>query len=390
MNTKLIDAGWNKEICAAIRADRSGLRIVSPFIKAGALSRLLALDPHELKVITRFNLNDFACGVSDISAMQMLLEAGAQVRGIRNLHAKLYLIGTSRAIVTSANLTQAALDRNHEFGLVSGDPAVISTCHKYFDRLWQFGKQDLTTAQLDDWDQIVSQHNATGGRSNNSSGLGDFGAIDDNSGQLILPPSDLAADASQAFVKFLGQSGNRAELSLKTIDEIKSAGCHWAVAYPAKRRPRGVEDGAIVYIARLTKEPNDMRIFGRAIGMKHEPGRDDASPDEIALRPWKNTWPRYIRVHHAEFVAGTMANGISLNELMEELEHNSFASTQRNARSGKGSTKTRMAYARQAGVELTSEAKVWLDSKLEGAFAAHGKIPQVALDSLDWPLSHVE
>jgi hypothetical protein len=38
----------------------------------------------------------------------------------------------------------------------------------------------------------------------------------------------------------------------------------------------------------------------------------------------------YIRVHHAEFVAGTIGNGVSLNELMDELGQ-SFMATQRNA-----------------------------------------------------------
>jgi phosphatidylserine/phosphatidylglycerophosphate/cardiolipin synthase-like enzyme len=67
-----------------------------------------------LQAITWFNLADFAKGVSDIDALRMLLDAGASVRGIRNLHAKVYLFGVSRAIITSANLTAAALDRNHE------------------------------------------------------------------------------------------------------------------------------------------------------------------------------------------------------------------------------------------------------------------------------------
>ena len=49
----------------------------------------------------------------------MLLDAGARVRGIRKLHAKLYLFGASRAVITSANLTKSALDSNHEFGLVA-------------------------------------------------------------------------------------------------------------------------------------------------------------------------------------------------------------------------------------------------------------------------------
>ena len=39
----------------------------------------------------------------------------------------------------------------------------------------------------------------------------------------------------------------------------------------------------------------------------------------------------HIRVHHAEFIADTMANGVSPNELMHVLKADSFASTQENA-----------------------------------------------------------
>ena len=83
--------------------------------------RLVTSSPAEsrapLKVITRFNLDDFAGEVSDISALRLLLQAGAQIRGIKNLHAKLYLIGGGHVILTSANLTDAALRRNHELGI---------------------------------------------------------------------------------------------------------------------------------------------------------------------------------------------------------------------------------------------------------------------------------
>ena len=109
------------ELSAAIRADPSEVRIVCPFIKEGALEHLLSHRPGNVQVITRFNLDDFAEGVSDIEALRLLLDAGAGIRGIRNLHAKLYLFGTSRAIITSANLTEAALTRNQEFGMIADD-----------------------------------------------------------------------------------------------------------------------------------------------------------------------------------------------------------------------------------------------------------------------------
>jgi hypothetical protein len=127
-----------------------------------------------------------------------------------------------------------------------------------------------------------------------------------------------------------------------------------------------------------------MRIFGRAIGMKHRPGRDDATDEDIALRGWKAKWPRYFRVHHAEFVAGTMSNGVSLNEMMAMLGPDSFRPTQRNAAQVSGNTDPRKAYRQQAAVELSDEGLLWLGERLQSAFDAHDKVPQDTLDSLDW------
>jgi hypothetical protein len=142
----------------------------------------------------------------------------------------------------------------------------------------------------------------------------------------------------------------------------------------------------VIFIGRFTHTPNDIRIFGRAIGMCHVPGRDDATPEEIERRPWKATWPRYIRLHHAEFVAGTMTNGISLNELMAALGANSFASTQRNVARGVGNADPRKAYRQQAAVELSSQGLEWLGLQLQLAFDEHGTVPQDTLDTLDWPV----
>lgn len=385
MKTRLVDAGWSQEIDEALRLDPNELRIISPFIKDGALTRLLAAGPKTVSVITRFKLADFAEGVSDIAALRRLLECGASVRGIRNLHAKVYLFGSKRAIVTSANLTEAALNRNHEFGLVSEDPDIIAACRRYFDDLWLHGGGDLTQSQIDQWDGIVTRHQVEGGRPNRLAGLSDFGA---DVGVVNPPPTFLpvvVTDAPQGFVKFLGEGSNRVPLSFRTIEEIKRAGCHWAVAYPATKRPRSVEEGAVIFIARLTREPNDIRVFGRAIGMRHLPGRDDATAEDIARRDWKSKWPRYVRVHHAEFVAGDMSNGISLNALMDAMGANSFAPTKRNAARGAGNTDPRRAYQQQAAVELSGEGVAWLGERLQAAFDQHGKVPQDELEKLDWP-----
>ena len=244
---------------------------------------------------------------------------------------------------------------------------------------------DLQHGQVDAWDETVTAHRVRGGRPNDSTGLDDFGA---DAGVTEPPPVQVpmvVADAPQAFVKLLGKGDNRIPLSVSAFEEIQESGCHWAVGYPTSKRPRSVEDDAVIFMGRLTRDPNNIRVFGWAIGMQHKPGRDDATLADIQLRPWKEQWSRYTRVNRAEFVAGTMANGVSLNELMDTLEADSFVSTKRNAAQGRGNTNPRHAYRQQAAVELSAEGHSWLSERLQVAFEVHGKVPQDSLDTLDRP-----
>jgi hypothetical protein len=385
MTVRLIDRGWAKELADASRADAGDFRMICPFIKMGALNWSVGLRPETLRVITRFNLADFANGVSDIAALRKLLVRGAQIKGVKNLHAKLYVFGGSRAILTSANMTDAALNRNHEFGMVADEREVIRACQAYFDQLWPKAGRSLTEIQLARWESIVTRHLTRGGGRRAQDDLADFGA---HVGYPAAPSPALSlpvAVATQAFVKFLGDTDNRVPLDFEVVDELKAAGCHWAVAYPREKRPRSAAEGATIFIARLTRGPNDMRVFGRATGMKYIEGRDDATPADIKARPWKKTWPHYIRVHDAEFVSGSMADGISVEELMTSLGSQAFLPTQRNLARGQGNTNPRKAYRQQAAVELTREAADWMNRRLEDAFERHGKVPGETLDALDWP-----
>lgn len=387
MTTRLVDRDWRSELDIAARGGGDRLRIISPFIKLRALEPLLTGPWRSIQVITRFNLDDFASGVSDLSALRCLLAAKAQVRGIRGLHAKVYLFGDRRAIVTSANLTQSGLDGNHEFGLVSTEDVVLDSASRYFEDLWGRGGQDLPPSTVEDWEAVVQRHLISGAPAGGPK-LGDHGAIVDLS---ALTPTTSArfGESSQAFVKFLGEGRNRATEDQSVFEEILSSGCHWALGYPTNKRPRRVQDGAILFIARLVQSPARMRVFGRATGMKHVPGRDDATADDIAARAWKADWPRYVRVHHAEFVAGELRNGVSFEELMDTLGANAFAATQRNSKAGAGNQEPRRAYLRAAGVELTPQAAAWLNRRLDEAMDRHGRLPAGQLAKLDWPASTI-
>ena len=382
MTTRLIDKEWDAEFSKALNDDSSYLRIVCPFIKAPSIKRLLSHKPGKVRVVTRTNLADFASGVSDIDALRQLLDADARVRGIQNLHAKLYIFGKSRAIITSANLTEAALTRNHEFGLVTDDPESVKECLDYFDKLWKRGKPSISLKKVKAWDEIVTNYRLKGGSLNMLGELPDHGAdagIPVSATHVSLPEPG----SRQAIVKFIGSNDARAPRSTLTFEELKSGGCHWAACY--RRRPRQVKDGDVVFMGRLVCNPDGTIVFGRAIGKEYQEGCDDATDADIKLRSWKQIYPHYIRVYDPEFIEGTLQNGISLYDLMDELGADSFESTQRNARRGEGNTDPRKSVRQQSALRLSPEGFSWLNERLEAAFSKHGKIPNETLRDLDWP-----
>ena len=379
-----MDRGWDKVVEAATRTRKTGghLRLVCPFIKEVAARRFLRGSDKKIQVITRFDLNGFRAGVSDTSALRALLNAGAQIRGVRNLHAKVYLVG-NRAIVTSANITEQALLRNHEFGFWSDDEMIVAACDSYFDSLWVRAGDDLTASTIDEWDARVSAAVAAGRGQPSPPSLGDDGVDLGFSAESSVAPEPVNS-SEQGFVKFFGIGSDRAEPSMTVLDEVNGSTSHWALSYPVTKTPKQVRDGALMFIARLAK-PNDILIYGRAIGLHHRRGLDDATAGDIKKRDWKEHWSHYIRVRDVQFINGTLADGVSLQEMMNELKHLSFATTKARYLRGERKINPRTTYARQAQVELTPEAIVWLNDQLDRRFEMHGRISQKVLKNLIQP-----
>lgn len=383
MPCKLIHCEWKQALQKTLACDPSAVRLVCPFIQLKAIKSLLDQHtPDSIQVITRFSLDDFALGVNDLAAMSYLLRRGARIRGVKNLHTKLYLFGSTQSVVTSANLTMAALTRNHELGVVADDPQSYADCRNYFDALWNLAGDDLVEPQLQKWKEKVEAYRVK------FSGIGTSRLGDEGVDALLEPNASVTpspfAMSTQAFVKFFGNNSIRADHTTSVLAEVAGSGSHWACSYHS--RPRQVMDGATMYMGRLVSDPNDILIYGRGIGMQHIEGRDDASEADIAKRPWKQSWPRYVRVHHPEFVAGTLQNGVSLNQLMNDLGSDSFATTQKNARSGgDGNTDPRRTYRRQPSVRLSAEGNVYLHDRFEASLLEHGRVPQAELANLDLP-----
>lgn len=138
-NFRLVDMDRDREICDAYSAGFSTIRIVSRFIQLRPIQRLLSRGtPSTLRVRTRFNLDEVAEGVNDLAALLLLLDRGAEIKGVRHLHSKMYLLGEGCAIVTSANPTDTALLRNHEFGFRSTHRRVVALWRRAASTLTRF------------------------------------------------------------------------------------------------------------------------------------------------------------------------------------------------------------------------------------------------------------
>jgi hypothetical protein len=357
MSFRLVETGWDAEFASASSSLVHELRIITPFVQLNAVQGLVKKRLRSLALITRFNLDDLCTGVSSLEALGWLLKQGAEIRGIQNLHAKAYLFDDLCAIVTSANLTRAALVRNHELGFVATDAPLIVECRAYFGRLWGLGRP-LDAALFNQMQSAIDQARRIGGGVHSRTNLGDLGA------KLGLPPAPALAIAdfplgNGAYVKFFGSStrGDRAKRSKPTLQDVSDCGSHWACTYPGHRAPRRLEDGDTMFIARLVEEPDDILVYGRAVACQYDPARDVAPPEDIVRHPWKKNWPNYIRVHDAEFLAGTLANGTSLRKLAEELGESCFASTEERAAKGEAGINPLPTLGQKPDVRLSHRGK---------------------------------
>lgn len=97
-----------EQLCASARQE---VVLVAPFIKVGAIERLVSNIPSvvELKCVTRWRPEEIIAGVSDLEVWKLLRERTGSSLWLRpDLHAKFYR-ADEKCLVGSANLTFTAL-----------------------------------------------------------------------------------------------------------------------------------------------------------------------------------------------------------------------------------------------------------------------------------------
>ena len=127
-------------------------RVASAYVTDKDL--LSGIENRSVQVLTYLSSMDIISGATSLDSLRFLIEMGAACRCLRDgprLHAKVYIFGEQFAVVTSANLTNSALDKNIEVGVQLKGSAVEELA-VWFDAFWAKA-QPLDVAQVAKWQQ---------------------------------------------------------------------------------------------------------------------------------------------------------------------------------------------------------------------------------------------
>jgi hypothetical protein len=111
-----------------------------------------------LLVLTDLSRDNMLSGATDVGAIAGLCEIfpNTETRFLRNLHAKMYIADERCAVVTSANLTDAGLCRNFEYGLYINEQDEVKQIAADFRQYASLGSI-VSIVQLRQFETIISE-----------------------------------------------------------------------------------------------------------------------------------------------------------------------------------------------------------------------------------------
>jgi hypothetical protein len=137
MGMLVFEVGKHRQRLRDLLATTRGVvRVASAYVTESDL--LTHAGKRQIRLLTALKTIDIVSGATSLDALEALIRRGIECRfmpDVPRLHAKVYIFGDVSALVTSANLTISALDRNIEVGtVVDGDEVQALTT--WFDEHW--------------------------------------------------------------------------------------------------------------------------------------------------------------------------------------------------------------------------------------------------------------
>lgn len=145
MSFELVKSPWLDELRDLVGSAKERVTVVAPFVTESGWSELISslVSPREVDLSVYTSLDSEAVGGGYLD-LTVLASACAWLpsinfRHIPRLHAKVYIADSSRAIVTSGNLTLSSLTRNNEYGVQISDQAFVAAIERDIDEYAALG-----------------------------------------------------------------------------------------------------------------------------------------------------------------------------------------------------------------------------------------------------------
>lgn len=144
---KLLSHNWKNRLAALVGRARRDLLICSPYasragtdLVAGNVTSTLRRSGH-LSFVTDLSPVNICQYSTDPAAILSLSQhtRRATIRHLPRLHAKVYVADDEVAIVTSGNLTEGGLVRNHEYGIEVADTRLVRRIRRDISDLAELG-----------------------------------------------------------------------------------------------------------------------------------------------------------------------------------------------------------------------------------------------------------
>jgi hypothetical protein len=132
---QLLVSPWTQYFDDLVRTAKDSLVICSPYVGQAPCERVMDIllgrsdgRPPATYLLTDLSVDNMLSGVTDVAAILELARSIPQItiRFLPSLHAKVYVADTARAVITSANLTEAGLRRNFEYGVLLDDTCQVT------------------------------------------------------------------------------------------------------------------------------------------------------------------------------------------------------------------------------------------------------------------------
>ncbi len=125
------------EFMQLVENSNEEIKLCAPFIKENIVDDIFTYKKPDVRIrtITNIKLMSFYKKVLDINGLLKIISSNGILYNYPTLHAKMYIFDDNKLIISSANLTEAGLKKNKEYGIITDERGLIKIANDDFDSI---------------------------------------------------------------------------------------------------------------------------------------------------------------------------------------------------------------------------------------------------------------